>query len=180
MPGADVQTCRNNVDTASRLFAEHGSFIRAVIRSKVKGEAQAADIFQDFFLDLVRKPVPKYVRNIKSYLYRAIANDAVDYIRRRERYEALIGRCSEQYSNSINETSVEDALITEEEISQVLGIIERHLDSCESRAITLRHGSSMNIKEVAEKMRIKSRSVSRYISVGLKKLRQLLTVERGG
>ena len=179
MPSADTDKHRSNVEIASRLFAEHGSFIQAIIRSRVKDEAQADDIFQDFFLDLVCRPMPKYVRNIKSYLYRAIANDTVDYIRRRERYEALIGRCSEQYSNSINETSVEDALITEEEIGKVLRIIERQLDSCEYRAITLRYGSSMNIKEVAEKMHIKSRSVSRYISVGLKKVRQLLTVERG-
>ncbi len=81
---------RNNLDLASKVFAEHSDFIRAVIRSQVKNEAQADDIFQDFFLSLVYNPVPKGVKNMKSYLYRAIINDVVDAFRRVETYKAKI------------------------------------------------------------------------------------------
>ena len=73
---------RNNLDLTSKVFAEHGDFIHVVIRSQVKNEAQADDIFQDFFLSLVYNPVPKGVKNMKSYLYRAIINDVVDAVRR--------------------------------------------------------------------------------------------------
>jgi len=79
---------RNNIDLASKVFAERGDFIRAVIRSQVKNEAQADDIFQDFFLSLVYNPVPKGVKNMKSYLYRAIIKDVVDAVRRVETYKA--------------------------------------------------------------------------------------------
>jgi len=178
LPSADTDQYRNNVDIAARVFAEHGSFILAVILSKVKDKAQADDIFQGFFLSLVCRPVPKYVRDVRSYLYRAIANDAFDHIRRMERYEALVGRCSQQYDYCINKPSAEDALITEEEICEVLGVIERQLNGFESKAIVLRYGSCLSIREVAERMNIKSRSVSRYICVGIKKIRRYLTVER--
>ena len=178
MPSADTDQYRNNVDMAARVFAEHGSFIRAVILSKVKDKTQADDIFQGVFLNLVCKPVPKYVRDVRSYLYRAITNDAFDHIRRMERYEALVGRCSQQYGYYINKPSAEDALITEEEIGKVLGVIERQLNRFESKAIALRYGSCLSIREVAERMNIKSRSVSRYICVGIKKIRRYLTVER--
>jgi len=179
LPSTDTDQYRNNVDIAARVFAEHGSFIRAVILSKVKDKAQADDMFQGFFLNLVWRPVPKYVRDVRSYLYRAITNDAFDHIRRMERYEALVGRCSQQYgSYYINTTSAEDALITEEEIGEVLGVIERQLNGFESKAIALRYGSCLSISEVAERMNIKSRSVSRYICVGIKKIRRYLTVER--
>jgi len=163
---------------AARVFAEHGSFIRAVILSKVKDKTQADDIFQGVFLNLVCKPVPKYVRDVRSYLYRAITNDAFDHIRRMERYEALVGRCSQQYGYYINKPSAEDALITEEEIGKVLGVIERQLNRFESKAIALRYWSCLSIREVAERMNIKTRSVSRYICVGIKKIRRHLTVER--
>ena len=163
---------------AARVLAEHGSFIRAVILSKVKDKTQADDIFQGVFLNLVCKPVPKYVRDVRSYLYRAITNDAFDHIRRMERYEALVGRCSQQYGYYINKPSAEDALITEEEIGKVLGVIERQLNGFESKAIALRYWSCLSIREVAERMNIKTRSVSRYICVGIKKIRRHLTAER--
>jgi len=178
LPSADTDQYRNNVDMAARVLAEHGSFIRAVILSKVKDKTQADDIFQGVFLNLVCKPVPKYVRDVRSYLYRAITNDAFDHIRRMERYEALVGRCSQQYGYYINKPSAEDALITEEEIGKVLGVIERQLNRFESKAIALRYRSCLSIREVAERMNIKTRSVSRYICVGIKKIRRYLTVER--
>jgi len=178
LPSADTDQYRNNVDMAARVLAEHGSFIRAVILSKVKDKTQADDIFQGVFLNLVCKPVPKYVRDVRSYLYRAITNDAFDHIRRMERYEALVGRCSQQYGYYINKPSAEDALITEEEIGKVLGVIERQLNGFESKAIALRYWSCLSIREVAERMNIKTRSVSRYICVGIKKIRRHLTAER--
>lgn len=180
MPSTDTDNHGNHVEPAGKIFAEHGSFIRAVILSKVKDdEVRADDIFQDFFLDLVRKPMPKHIKNIKSYLYRAITNDVVDSIRRRQRYELLISRCGGNYNYPINTIGVEDALITEEEINNVLRVIEGRLKSCESRAVILRHGKGMSVEEAADIMHIKRRSVSRYVSVGMKKIRRSLMAERG-
>lgn len=179
MPSTDADNHGNHVESAAKIFGEHGSFIRAVISSKVKDEGRADDILQDFFLDLVRKPVPKHVKNVKSYLYRAITNDVADFMRCRQRYEQLIGRYGGNSNYSINTMGVEDALIIEEEIADVLRVIEGRLKSCEYRAVVLRHGKGMSVEEVAGTMRIKRRSVSRYVSVGMKKIRRFLTAERG-
>jgi DNA-directed RNA polymerase specialized sigma24 family protein len=71
----DTSKCRNNVGLAAKIFAEYGDFIRMVIRYKVKNEAQADDLFQDFFLSLVVSPLPAGEhsgRNIlmgQSFLY---------------------------------------------------------------------------------------------------------------
>ena len=43
----------NRVSIAAKVFGEYGDFIHAVIRCKVRNEAQADDLFQDFFLSLV-------------------------------------------------------------------------------------------------------------------------------
>ena len=179
MPSTDADNYGNNVKSASRVFGEYGGFIRAVISSKVRDEGRADDIFQDFFLDLVRKPMPKHIKNIKSYLYRAITNDVADFMRCRQRYELLIGKYRGNNNYSINTIGVEDALITEEEINNILRVIEGRLKSCESRAVILRHGKGMSVEEAADIMHIKRRSVSRYVSVGMKKIRRFLMAERG-
>jgi DNA-directed RNA polymerase specialized sigma24 family protein len=75
---AETSNCRNNVGTAAEVIAEYRDFIYMVICSQVNNKACAEDIFQDFFLSLVSKPIPHDVKNIKSYLYRAISNDIVD------------------------------------------------------------------------------------------------------
>jgi len=175
--GGDIDRYRDSVDTAYNVFAEHGNFIRAVLGSRVKNEAQADDIFQNFFLSLVHKPVPEGVRDIKSYLYKAIINDIVDAARRVERYQALVHRYSEQPNFSINTISPENALSIKEETDKVLGLINSRLRRSELQAITLRYGNCTDINEVAEKMGVNSGTVRRYISVGLAKVRKLLTAK---
>lgn len=179
LPSTDTDKHGNNVEVASELFAEHGNFIRAVILSKIKDEVQADDVFQDFFLSLVRKPVPDGVRNIRSYLYKAVINDTIDAIRRIEAYRIRIHKYSEQFDNFINKTRPENALYMEEEVNKVLELIKGRVRSSEYRAIALRYGNCHDIKEVAEDMQVSSRTVCRYISVGLKKIRQILKVEAG-
>lgn len=177
LPSANTNMYENSVLMASELLTEHGNFIRAVIRSQVKNEDQAEDIFQDFFLSLVYKPIPKGVKNIKSYLYRAITNDIVDAVRQVERYRVRIHEYSKQFTNSINNTSPENALIKKEQLDKMFALIKGRLPNSGYQAIFLRYRKHHSPKEVAEKMGVNDRSVSRYICVGLRKIRQLLTAK---
>ena len=70
--------CSENVNSATKIFDEYGDFIYSVIRYKVKDEASAEDLYQDFFLSLVSSPIRKEVKDMKSYLYRAIINKIFD------------------------------------------------------------------------------------------------------
>lgn len=177
MAGKNTDKYENGAELASEIFVEYGSFIRAVIGSQVKNQAQADDIFQDFFLSLIYKPVPKGVKNIKSYLYRAIINDIVDAARRIEKYQTRIEKYSEKLSYSINNAGHENALIEKEQLDKMFALIKGRLPSSQSLAIALRYKEHHSIKEVAEKMGVKNRSASRYVSVGLKKVRHFLTVK---
>jgi RNA polymerase sigma factor (sigma-70 family) len=174
VPGADIDRYRNNVDKAHKVFAEHSNFIRAVISRQVKSEDQADDIFQNFFLSLVQKPVPEDVRDVKSYIYKAIINDIVDAARRVERYQALVHRYSEQLNFSAYIIIPETALSIREETDKILELISGRLRRSEFQAITLRYGNCTDTNEVAEKMSVTSGTVRRYISVGLAKVRKLL------
>jgi RNA polymerase sigma factor (sigma-70 family) len=168
-----------NVELAAKIFSAYGEFILAVIHSQVGNNAQANDLFQDFFLSLVSKPIPPDIQNIKSYLYRAITNDIVDAARRSERYKILMHKHAEFLDYSINKGNPENALMEREEINQMFKVIGRQLPRSEAQAITIRFRNNFSIKEVAKKMHVNNRSVSRYISAGLSKVRQFFNSNKG-
>jgi RNA polymerase sigma factor (sigma-70 family) len=168
----DTSKYRNNVGLATKIFAEYGDFIHMVIFSQVKNEARTDDIFQDFFLFLVRKPMPQDVKNIKGYLYRAITNDIIDATRRVNKYSYHVHKYKEYPNHSINKRTPENAFIDVEETNKMLVLIKGRLTNSQYQAMALRYRTDHSIKEVAKKMGVKSTSVSRYISIGLKKIRQ--------
>ena len=173
----DTSKYRNNVCLAAEIFAEYGDFIHMVIFSQVKNKARVDDIFQDFFLSLVRKPIPQDVKNIKGYLYRAITNDIIDATRRVNKYSYHMHKYHEYPNHSINKRTPENAFIDVEETNKMFGLIKGRLTNSQYHAIALRYSTHHSIKEVAEKMGVKRTSVSRYISIGLKKIRQSLKLK---
>jgi RNA polymerase sigma factor (sigma-70 family) len=173
--GCDVS---GDVQRATAVFSEHGDFIRAIIRHKIKDESTAEDIFHDFFLSLVSRPMPADVRDIKSYIYRAIINDVTDHIRRLGRYQTLTHKCTDYSKMTVNNRLPEDALIEKEQIEIMIELIKKRVTRNEYKAIASRYHDNLSIKEAAGKMNIDGRSVVRYISTGLRKVKRFLTVEQ--
>ena len=116
--GKEVDDVMSNVARAAEIFSLHGDFIRAIIRYRIGDEALVDDLYQDFFLSLVARPIPPDVRNVKNYLYRAIINDSFDAVRRVEQYQDRIQRYSKRIENPINKDRPENALIETEEIGE--------------------------------------------------------------
>jgi RNA polymerase sigma factor (sigma-70 family) len=169
----------DNTARAAEIFALHGDFIRKVIQYRIGDTGLADDLFQNFFLFMVARPIPPDVRNVKNYLYRAIINDCFDAVLRVENYQDQIQRYTRRIENPINKNHPENALIETEETEKVFRMIECLLPPSESRAVTLRFKNDNSIEEVAKEMAVNKRSVSRYISVGLKKLRQFIGEREG-
>ncbi|MHC4727572.1 MAG: RNA polymerase sigma factor [Planctomycetota bacterium] len=172
MPLSQTDDCRKNVGNAAEIVSEYSDFIYMVICSQVKNKSRVDDIFQDFFISLVSKPIPNDVKNIKSYLYRAISNDIVDTQRQSERYREQIKKYRERSDFSINKSQPENALVKEEQMNKMFDFLKGRLTSSQSQAIALRYGTNYTIKEVAREMGVKSTSVSRYICTGLRRMRK--------
>jgi RNA polymerase sigma factor (sigma-70 family) len=166
---------RNKVELASQIFTEYGDFIRAIVLARADNKDQADDIYQDLFLSLASKPIPGNVINIKSYLYRTINNDIADAARRVQRYKAHIQKYNIKIMCSINNSDSRDALIEDEQINKMFNLIQEQLPKSSAQAITLRFRDGRDTKEVAERMGVRRKSVSRYISTGLRRIRKLLS-----
>lgn len=165
------------VRAAAEIFAVYGGFIRAVIRFQAKNQFREDDFYQDFFLSLVRRPIPVEVRNIKSYLYRAIRNDIIDIMRRQVRQQEFFPKYAQEFRISINNRKPTDALIVGEERVATFGYLTRQLRHREAEAFTLRYRDQCSIADIAARMGIDKRSVSRYLTAGMRRLREDLAIE---
>ena len=168
----------SGVERAAEVFDEHGDFIRKVIHFHVRNKTEAEDLFQDLFLSIVARPIPKEVRNVKGFLYKLITDTIKDAYRRIIRYQTRIHKYAEFHLRII-ENHPDAGLIDVEETKKMYELIEKHLPTKEALAVTLRYKHDCDMEEVAEKMGVKTRSVSRYVSVGLKKIGHVLDKKQG-
>jgi RNA polymerase sigma factor (sigma-70 family) len=163
-----------NVEAAARIFERHGDFIYNIIRYKTTDKALVDDLFQDFFLWLTANPVSLEGPELKAFLYRAIVNDIRDAGRRVKRYRNLLNKYTENCNFSVNDSPPKNAYSAEERVETIMKNVWDELSPKETNAISLRYLEGCSIAEVANKMRVKKASVSRYICVGLKKMRRCL------
>jgi RNA polymerase sigma factor (sigma-70 family) len=169
----------SNVERAAGIFDKYGDFIRSVIRFHIRNEPEAEDVFQDLFLYLVAKPIPLEVENVKGFLYKVVCDTIKDAYRRIDRYQARINRYSKRNLH-VADNRPESELINLEETKKMFDLIERQLPTQEALAVKLRYREAYNTGEVAEMLGVKLRSVSRYVSVGLKKVGNVVTKTQGG
>ncbi len=167
-------------DHAAEVFAKYGGFIYRVIRNKVKDDAQADDLCQDFFLSLVSDPIPPDIQNIESYLYRRIIHDIIDALRRVEKHRTLMKKYSESPNFFINKNGSRNAyIINKGKVDKIFKFISGQLSAREAKAVILRYRDDYNNQEIAKKLNIKKSSVSSYICRGLKKIRQFFEGKGG-
>ena len=173
----NLQSVAANTAWAAEVFSKYGDFIMAVIRSKIGDDDLASDLYQNYFLVLIAYPIPRDVKNIKTYIYKTVTNDVLDAIRHLDRYQSYIKRFSKIVENPINNDTPESALIYKETMEKTFQMIEELLPAKQSQAITLKFKDNKSIGKIAKRLKLNKRSVSQYISVGIKKMRQFLSAK---
>ncbi len=164
------------VRRAVAIFNEYGGFIRDVIRFQTHDRSWQEDLFQEFFLELIRSPVPADVRNVKSYLYRAVVHLILDSVRARDNYRRAVKKYARKKRIPINNRSAGNALIEDtEETNAAVAHLARHLQQREAEAFVLRYRDNFSVGEIAKRMGVDTRTVSRYLSESLRRLRETLT-----
>lgn len=168
----------NNVRSAAEIFNEYGPFIRTVINCRVRDGHLRNDIYHDFFLSLIRKPISEEVANLKSYLYRAICNDIYDAKRKLDRYERHLYRHRQLPGRAKSAFAADKGLAEADEACKLFEVIEMQLSSSEAKVLKLRYKNELNNSEIAECLNVGHASVSTYMSTGLKKLREIIKKDK--
>jgi RNA polymerase sigma factor (sigma-70 family) len=156
----------------AEIFAEHGPVIRAIIRRHTRDPDEQDEMFQNLYLALIRSAKPCPTTNVLGYLDKVIRHDVIDAVRRRRRYEEALTRYADGLS-ARSASDPEEAAIRQEQWQQIWRYIES-LPDHEATAVIERLAHDRTTGETAAQMQIKERSVSRYLSAGLTRLRKTL------
>ena len=170
---SDSGSLEYRVAAAAKIFDDHGGFIRIVIRSHVQDKDLADDLFQDFFISLISKPLPRGLRNIKGYLYRAITNDIVDATRRMMKYRAHMRKYAELPGRPDRQKTPRKTLQDTEQAGMVLELIEKRLPCTEAEAVSLRYLDSHEVKEIAKTMGVANATARAYVNGAIDRIRRL-------
>jgi RNA polymerase sigma factor (sigma-70 family) len=176
--GGTSQDKTEAIRAATAICEKYGAFIRCVLRFQAGRRFEDADLFQEFFLLLVHKPVPPDVRNVKSFLYRAITNYVLDLLRKRTRYRHHLKKYAEEIRISINNRPLASAFVHDRE-NDAAAYLSRLLQGREAQAFALKYRDNCSVAEIAARMGVDRRTVSRYLAESRKKLRRGLAGEQG-
>ena len=165
------------IRAAAAIFAEYGGFIRTIIRFEAGKKLDVEDLYHEFFLALVFKPIPPGARSIKGCLYRAIVHHVVNAVRLCEADSRMVEKYAKEIRISINIEGSGSAYINEEQKNTAVAGVDRYLQKREGQAFLLRYCDDYSILEIATRMGINQRTVSRYLSEGLRKLQRKLATE---
>jgi len=172
-----VDTNESAIRMANAIFAEYGDFIRAIIRVQAGAKLDVEDLYQEFYLALLHKPIPANVQNMEGYLYRAIVHHVVNALRFQERYARNVQKYAKEMRISTNSKESGNAFIIDEQKHSVVARLARCLPGREAQAFVLRYGDECSILEIATRMGINRRTVSRYLSESLRRLHRRLATE---
>ena len=164
-----------------RIYRDNGLFIRQVIRFHLGNSQNSEDVFQSLFLRLLEKPIPKKdAINQRSYLYRMIKNSIIDDVRRTRAYRDRISRYSsiQPYHKLVYDPA--DKTIQEDEVNFIMHIIDNYLPTHIAITLKLRYKKNYSDDQIARTTSVKRKTVIKYISEGLKRLRQILKRRNSG
>ena len=165
---------RKRVGLAATVFDKYSDEIRAMIYFNVKDKSRADDIFQNFFVSIVRKPIPPDIQDIRGYLYRAVTNDVIDVAREKECRQNHIKKYAECCNSSITTEDPENIAIRMEDTKKMFQLIESRLSKREAQVVLQHYVQGFSITDTAKKIHVGKRNVSRYLSVALKKMREFI------
>ena len=165
---------RKRVGSAAKIFDQYSDEIRAIIHFNTKDKSKADDIFQNFFVSIVRKPIPPDIEDIRRYLYRAVTNDVIDVARQKKCHQDHIKKYAEGCKSFIITEDPQNIAIQVESTKKMFQLIESCLSKREAEAILQRYGRGFNTTDTAKSMHVDKRIVSRYLSLALKKIREFI------
>ena len=172
--GENRKNIPKRVRSAAEIFEKYGDEIRAIIHFNVKDKSNADDIFQNFFVSIVRKPIPPEIEDIKAYLYRAVTNDVIDISRQKKCHQEHIKKYAECYKHLIITDDPQNIAIKMEDTKRMFQLIESHLPKREAEVVLQRYGQGLSTTDTAKRMRADKRHISRYLSIALKKMREFV------
>jgi RNA polymerase sigma factor (sigma-70 family) len=157
-----------------KIVEEHSDSVWRSIRRFVGERADAADCFQDTFMDFLKYTRRRHVSNPRGLLLRIAFRRAIDHVRR------SYGISTVEYDENIHPAGNDpDSGRGENELSDQLTKALAMLKPTEAEAFCLRHLDELSYKEIAETLNISPNHVGVILLRAKEKLNEILTEYTG-
>ena len=161
------------VEKAWEVFDRYGAEIRAMIEFHLKDKSIADDVFQDFFVSIVKRPIPPEIKDLRAYIFRAISNNVVDRFRQERNHLEKTRIYTESRKHRAVQKDPQDVAIQAEEAARLFWVIDNRLPRYQARAVIDRYG--LGTCHTATQSSVARRSVSRYVTEAIRKMRILVS-----
>jgi len=164
------------VERVAEIFRVHGTTIRDIVKRHVYREIDVDDVCQEIFLSMVHSP-PSRETSLLAYFDTVAKNHVRDSHRRANTRRRVMGLHANSTTNGAVSGSSEDHADRKEQIDKVKMLIQSALPPYIARVVVERYAHQRSVPEIASILKIKKTSVSRYCSIGLRRLRRLMTTD---
>ncbi len=154
------------------LFNTYYQPLTAYAYKIVNDNQEAEDIVQDVFMSLwINKDTFNYDQPIKPYLFKAVYNRSINYLKaRKPSIDITASDINQMLSDEIILSHQEESLLLKETSEQIKNFIETLPAQCK-KIFKLSRISGLKNKEIAHTLNISEKTVESHISKALKDLR---------
>ncbi len=165
-----MELTEQHITNFDQLFKDYYPMSVLYARKMVNDLDSAREIAQQVFVKLYEKKDQLTIKtSIKSYIFQATRNTALNYIKQQKTRQFAATHAMSRYETETNE----DTLLTKELEEQILSIIDRLPNKCK-QIFTMNRFEGKKNKEIAQELDISIRTVETQISKALKTLRNEL------
>lgn len=152
------------------LFREYYYSLSRFTTSIVKSSSAAEDLVQDIFLKIwENRQTWNPQGTIKTYLYRASKNQALNYLK----HLNVVNNWAEFSRNSFSSINPEDEFERKELLNSVNGAVNKLPEKCKMIFLLHRH-EGLSYREISEVLNISISTVETQMGRALKKIREIL------
>lgn len=157
------------------LFLDHGDALQSFFRRRVRSKVEATDLSQEVYLRMLRLRDSQVIRNPEGYMY-AVARNLL-----RER-RVLEQRQSASAPVSALDADIEFAdfpafdieLDVESRTKRLLEVLRQLPPNCRA-AILLQYRDGLSYQEIAQRLRVSTHTVKKYLAQALAHCRKRMT-----
>ena len=163
------------VKVFEKLYFEYYTYLCQSIYRFIRDEEITRDIVQDVFLKYWKKIHELRINESpKAYLKRACINEALNYIKEKDRRKNRENIYSEEIAQTKNNSSQPDSIYIADETSENINkAIDQLPPACRTTFLLSRH-EQKSYKEIASLLSISVNTVEKHIGKALKILRMIV------
>jgi RNA polymerase sigma factor (sigma-70 family) len=148
-----------------KLFARHGTALRAFFYQRIRRRPDAADLAQEVYVRMLRISDIDAIRNPEAYLYTVASNLAKEQrvLEQRGANTIDIEDAAELLADL---TSVSGGIDTERRIKRLREVLRQLPPKCQA-AVALHYWRGMSYQAIAPQLDISTHMVKKYLSQAL-------------